>query len=529
MKELAEQLLSEFRGAWRYRRRALVVLWIVCLVGWSVTIAAPDLYRATARVQVDMSSTLQPVLGDQIVVADVRQQVEFVRQALLGSVQLLKVARETGIDAGIESEEERNKLVANIRKNISINQLNQNNRNQPDNLYSIEYEHTDRNMAIRVVSVLLNTFIEDTLGAKRAGNQSAKEFIERQIAENERRLRVAEERLAEFKKRNADRLPGSEGGYFVRLQNQKDSLAQSRRELRVAESKRDRLQKQLEGESTLVSSSDLSGDDVPANSIDARIRDYQAQLELLLLDYTDKHPDVTAIRETLDRLKAEREAELERLGVKGTNRELAMLDANPVHQAIMISLNETEVDIATLEADIDDQSAAVEELQALIDEVPEVEAELARLNRDYQVIYNGYQELVESRETQELSSRAYDSDEVHFEVIDPPVADINPVAPNRIQLLPIIALVASGLAGGLAFITSQLNPVFHDVNNLREVAGIPVLGAVSVATAVHERFFGRKDFRRFAFSVSILGIIFVALFGLELLGPGVRGLAETLL
>ena len=529
MKELFEQLVSEVRGAWRYRRWALTVLWVVCILGWGAVFIAPDLYRATARVQVDTSSTLQPVLGDQIVVADVQQQVEFVRQALLGSVQLMKVARETGLDDEVVDEADRNELIEDLRDSISISQLNQNRRNRTDNLYSIEYENTDRSTAIRVVSVLLNTFIEDTLGAKRAGNQAAKEFIDRQIEENEHRLRDAEDRLAEFKNRNADRLPGSEGGYFSRLQEEKDKLAESRRSLRIAISKRDRLRQQLQGESSLISSNDLSGDDIPENSIDARIRDYQSQLELLLLDYTEKHPDVIAIRETLERLKSERDAELERLGVDGANRELALLDANPVHQAIQISLNETEVEIATLQADIDDQTAAVASLQALIDEVPEVEAELARLNRDYEVIYNGYQELVQSRETQELSSRAYDSDEVDFEVIDPPVAGFNPVAPNRAQLLLVVAAAAFGLAGGLAFVLSQLSPVFHDVKSLREIAGIPVLGAVSIATAVNTSLLGRKDVRLFALNVSILGTIFVAIFGLEILGPGVRGIAETLL
>ncbi|MEM7432686.1 MAG: XrtA system polysaccharide chain length determinant [Pseudomonadota bacterium] len=531
MKELFEQLQSEVRGAWRYRRWALVTLWVVCVLGWAIVFVLPDRYEATARVQVDTSSALQPVLGDQIVVADVRQQVEFVRQALLGSVQLLNVARETGLDVEVETEAQRNQLVSDLRDSISITQLNRDprNRNQQDQVYSIEYEHTDRDVAVNVVSVLLNNFIEDTLNSKRAGNEAAREFIDRQIAENETRLRAAEDRLADFKKRNADRLPGSEGDYFSRLQDEKDKLAESRRSLRIAMSKRNRLEQQLLGESSVVSNSDINGEDLPENSIDARIRSYEAQLEDLLLDYTERHPDVIAVRETLERLKTEREEELAELGLEGGNLELAMLDDNPVHQAIRISLNETEVEIATLEADIDDQTAAVAALQALIDEVPEVEAELARLNRDYEVVYNGYQELVQSRETQELSSRAYDSDEVDFEVIDPPVAGFQPVAPKRLQLLLVVVVLAGGLAGGLAFIMSQLTPVFHDTKTLRQIAGIPVLGSVSVVTDAHKNLLGRSDVRAFLLNIFSLGAIFVVIFSMEILGVGVRSVAGELL
>ena len=36
MKELVDQVTHEVRGAWRYRKIALVVLWVVCLIGWAV-------------------------------------------------------------------------------------------------------------------------------------------------------------------------------------------------------------------------------------------------------------------------------------------------------------------------------------------------------------------------------------------------------------------------------------------------------------------------------------------------------------
>ena len=490
----------------------------------------PDRYRATARVQVDTTSALKPLLGNQIVTASVEQHVAFVQQALLGSVQLSKVARDTGLDVNVENELGRQELLSGMRDRISISSSNIGRQNAGDNLYVIEFEHEVRETAINVVDVLLNNFIEDTLGANRDNNEAARTFIDQQITDNERRLREAEDRLADFKKRNADRLPGSEGGYFSRLQDAKDRLSTLRRDIRIERSKRESLTKQLSGESQVVGGlSSTSDDDPPENSLDARIRNYESQLETLLLDYTERHPDVIAMRQTVDRLKAEREEELRKLGIEGANLELAMLDDNPVRQAIRISLNETEVTIAILEADIADQEVIVSELQALIDEVPEVEAELARLNRDYEVIYNGYQGLVQSRETQELSSRAYSSDEVDFEVIDPPTAGFDPVAPRRAHLFVFATIFAFGVSGGAAFVLSQLNPVYHDSRSISEIAGIPVLGAITNATGGLQRFVEKREFKVVTANVVAIGVTFAVLLGFEILGSGIRSSVEALM
>ncbi|MCH9695863.1 MAG: hypothetical protein K0U72_15220 [Gammaproteobacteria bacterium] len=532
MKDVYDQAIAELRGMWRFRKWVVVTTWLVCLVGWSIVLALPDMYRASARFQVDTSSTLEPLLGTQIVAANVEQQLAMVRQALVGSVQLLKVATETGLDAGVETDAQRVELVAGLgqRLSISADSLSTPGQGRPrgESLFTIEYEDRDRSKAAEVVSVLLNTFIEDTLRSERAGNESARKFIEQQIAETEQRLQEAEDLLARFKRDNADKLPGSEGGYFTRLQRTRDALAESRRSLRIAQSKRDRLRLQISGEVAVVTSTDRDADDLPANSLDARIRDYESRLESLLLDYTERHPDVIAVQETLLRLKAERADELQKLGLQGGDIEIAMLDANPVHQAIRIALNETDVEIATLEADIADQVSTVSSLKALIDEVPEVEAEYARLNRDYEVVREGYQALVESRETQVLSSRAYDSGEEDFKIIDPPVAGFNPVSPNRTMLFLAVAILAGAAGVGFAFAFSQLSPVVHDVNTLRKVAGIPVLGKISVV-AGQGGFFGRADFKQFVASLAGVVVILGTLVVLEISGHGVRDILVGLL
>jgi len=159
-------------------------------------------------------------------------------------------------------------------------------------------------------------------------------------------------------------------------------------------------------------------------------------------------------------------------------------------------------------------------LQALIDEVPDVEAELAKLNRDYDVIYEQYQSMVRSRETQELSRKASDTDEVDFRVIDPPNADFKPVAPNRLVMLLGVLIVAIGMGGASCWLLAQTKPVFADTATLRRVVGMPVIGAVSPLWNAERRARARLELVGLAGSFGCLIAVFAVCMWVEVAGPG---------
>jgi hypothetical protein len=145
-----------------------------------------------------------------------------------------------------------------------------------------------------------------------------------------------------------------------------------------------------------------------------------------------------------------------------------------------IALNEAEVEIAILKARRADQQRKVENLRKLVDTVPEVEAQLKRLDRDYEVTKGQYEALVHRLESARLSEQADQSkDDIEFRIIDPVNVPPRPVAPKRTLLLMggIILGLSAGL--GLALLLEQSRPVFNDRDNLRASLSLPVLGTIS--------------------------------------------------
>jgi len=140
------------------------------------------------------------------------------------------------------------------------------------------------------------------------------------------------------------------------------------------------------------------------------------------------------------------------------------------------------------------------------------------------VIYEQYQSLARSRETQELSRKAADTEEVEFRIIDPPSADIKPVAPKRVLMLALVFAASLGVAGGVCWLYSQLHPVFVGMSQLRSVSGLPVLGTVSKVIWPEQRRRAVRANLATALSLGVLGLLFLVGVGVEIVGPGLRSL-----
>jgi polysaccharide chain length determinant protein (PEP-CTERM system associated) len=518
MNPIVDQVLDEVRGAWRFRWYALAAAWAVCVMGWLAVFTMKDMYEATARVFVDTRTALRPLLQGLAVESDVDSQLNLVRQAMLGRPELERVARETDLDLQATTPEQRATLIDALRSRITI-QGGAPNRESSGGLFVISYQDPMRDKSVEVVDKLLNSFVEDTLGGKREGSESAQRFLRAQISDYERRLSEAEQRLATFKKRNVGVMPGEQGDYFARLQSEMDAVKKAQAMLGVATRRRDELQRQLRGETPFVASTGMNSGSTGASKgaggdTASRIQEAQTRLDELLLKFTDRHPDVVATRETLAQLRQRQQTEIEALR-RGDPSAVAAAGAatNPVYQSIQLQLNQTEVEIAALRGELSDRQQKVAQLRQLVDTVPEVEAEFARLNRDYDVTRAQYTALVDRLEKARLSEQAEATGVVKFEIIDPPSAAYEPAAPNRPRLLAMVLFAGLAVGGGVAYLLHQMRPVFNNPRVLSEVTGQQVLGAVSMTWLDRDK--AQNRFRQFAFG-GAAAMLFALFFGVLL-------------
>jgi polysaccharide chain length determinant protein (PEP-CTERM system associated) len=513
MKELFDKVIAELQGAWRFRRYALAVAWILCLGGWLLVLALPDTYQASARVNVDTRTPIGTLLDGQIIRQDVESQLNLIRQTLLGRRNLEYVATEVGINMTAMTPAQRESVIDSFTKRIEIALEPPTTRDPriPNTLFRITVTDGSRPLALNIVDVLLNSFVEGSMRSDRTGTATAQKFLQDQLTEIGRRLADSEAALAAFKKKNIGLVPGDQGDYFQRLSSQIQSAEELQAQLSVATSRQAELRRQLRGESPFVpvDSTASRGSGAPANDTAGRIQEAQTRLDDLLLRFTDKHPDVVATRETIAQLRERQKQELVALrrGDAGAAA-IARAQSNPVHQSIQLAINQVEVEIAALRRQLAERRQNEASLRRVIDTVPEIEAEYTRLTRDYTVMKTQYDSLLERLERARLSSDAEETGTVKFNIVDPPSAGFSPIFPNRPLLIFMVLVMGAGLGGGVAYLMHMFKPVFSDSRSLADATGLPVLGTVMNGWLDRERAALRAGLTRYIAAASALLVVF---------------------
>jgi polysaccharide chain length determinant protein (PEP-CTERM system associated) len=493
MQELLAQLLLVLRGASRYRWPALALAWVVALTGWIIVATIPDQFEARTVVGINNESLLTPLLKDIAVDRDARQ-VSTMESIVKTRENLLQVAHEADLLLGASSAREQELVVEELRDRISViptgSSAATRRRNDQAIEYTITYVDSSPKTAYEVVRAVLDVFMERSLGRSRSDAGVAQQFLRTQLNEYEKKLRDAETKLAEFKKANIGLIPGqADQDYYGRLDAAMTTLSDLRAKYRQVGERRNELQRQIDGEEpTFGLSGPVSGD-----PIDAQIAGYQARIDELLVQYTEKHPEVVAMRDTIARLQEEKRAgarvssTVAPPGGGATSSEdllIRNLDMNPVYQNLRISLSQADAELAELRGQIGAQEQMVGTLRGRVDAIPEVEAELMRLNRDSKVNRDQYNALLERLEQARISEQADQSgDDVELQVFDRPVEPVTPSGPQRAMLNTVVMLMSLAAGLALALFLQQVRPVFSTKDAVRQVTGLPVIGSVSAAIA----------------------------------------------
>jgi polysaccharide chain length determinant protein (PEP-CTERM system associated) len=527
MREQFHSLLDLLQGAARYRWHAVATAWLICVAGWVVLMSLPSKFEARARVFVDTSTALSPMMQGLAIQQDITAQLNLMQEALEGDAQLDRVIDSTSLAAKATDDRARGELKKRLRDDIVVSVDLANSRGPGGLVYLLRYWDTDRGRGLDVVQMLLDSLVKGTLGGSIESSEAAQQFVVERIHEYEQRLTEAEKRLADFKKKNIGIMPGAEGDYFTRLQNEIDAARKTRELLSVALSKRDELSRQLKDGNILASAASAgpvptitlpSGQRTSGGDTLSQLADAQAKLDALLRTYTERHPDVGTLRQQIEELKLRRARELAALRLGDDEAVLSSgVTANPVYQSVRLALNEAEVDVASLRRELAGHEAKVAELRQRVNSMPEVEAELSRLNRDYDMTKVQYLGLVERLEKAKLGQTAERSDSgVRFDILDAPQASYRPVSPPRPML--VAAIFVASIAGGvgLAILLHLLRPVFNHLRELERETGLPVLGAVSLMGLEEYCERARRSYLCVAGATAALFLAFVAVLLLSL-------------
>ena len=410
-------------------------------------------------------------------------------RTLLSRPNMEKVMRMVDLDIKAKTPKEKEELLNDLSKQIKIVGTGR------DDIYTLTYSNENPRIAKDVVQSLLTIFVEGSFGDKKNDSDKAIQFLDEQIKNYETKLVAAENALKDFKIKHSGSLPQG-GDYGTQVQAASDALNQARLDLREAEQARNAIQTQIYGNGTGPNGA------VAVNpELDARILTLQKNLDTMRMQFTEQHPDIISTKRLIKQLETQK-AEEAKTAKPGGDRGASY---SPMLQQLNVSLSTAEARVASMRARVDEYTARYDRLKAQSVNGPELETQLAQLNRDYQVNKENYSQLVARRESARLSGDLSNTtDMVKFRVVDPPTVPLRPAGPNRLRLASLV-FVGALIAGiAIALLMSQLRPTYLSQHGLRESTGLPILGSVSMNWTDHERAKRKRSFYAFGASLAVL-------------------------
>lgn len=480
------------------RRYQLVLVTIFAAIALLVLVLGmfvlPQRYTASTTILAQESDIIQPLLEGRAVSTEVSDRAGIARQVVYGRKVMEGILEAGGWLEDSPTPVKQDQLIEDIRGRTQITAPR-------ENLIQITYNDSDPERTFRVTQRLADLFIEESLSAKARESREAYEFIDSRVNDYHKKLIDAEDKLQAYRSANADAQPGSATDVNTRIGALRTQVEQARMALMEQRSRESALVSQISGESAITAVQTRE------SVYRAQLLELQGQLDSLLLNYTEQHPDVVRIRHQM----ADIQSAIQQAAGRSDEGDGALGDAqlNPLYQELRSRLSEVRREIGASQSRMAASESLLGEELERSRRIAASESTLAELTRDYEVNRDIYQDLLRRRENARVSMEL-DREQrgLTLRVQDPAVMPLRPSGLRLMHLALGGLAVAMLLPLGLLYLMVTYDPRVRSVRQLeRRHGAYPILTAIPQYRTARDR---RREFGRMAVTASIFFTVLAA-------------------
>lgn len=501
-----DQLYRVLVGEVFLHRKILFIFFLLIAIPiFSIGLIWPKTYSSSTAIFVDERNIIRPLMEGTAVATRVTERSRIAREIIYSRKIMDKIIEEGGwLNEKKYTVLELEALIENIKKKIDISRYG-------DNLLRIVYKDTDPVRAYKITNKIAELFIEESLSEKNKESKAAFDFINKQVNEYHSKLLAADNRLKEFRTRNADTTPSSGAEAATNINRLKREIEQTNLALKEEKIKIKSLEKQLSGEAEITASISREG------QYQARIVELQGELDSLRLVYHESHPDVVRLRHQIIDLKGAIEDEKQRRKLakeKASERGEVYVDqnisVNPLHQRLRAELSKAKTQVDTLKARLAENQRLLESERNRATRIHGGEAEFAELTRDYQVNQNIYQDLLRRRENARVSMNLdREQHGLSFKIQEPAILSYTPTGIRFFHFVAGSLILGFGVPLGLLYIKLQIDPRIRFQSVCSSKLNIPVVSSIQHLSTQAEK----KSILTSLWAMSALFIFLLAAFG----------------
>ncbi len=497
----AELVPALFREGRRHGVALAILFAAIALVALVIGALWAKTYTASTTILAQASDIIQPLMEGRAVPTGIKDRAGLARQVVFSQKVMTELLKTGGWAGQNPSPVMQDKIIEQIKDRTSITSP------RPD-LVQITYRDTDRKRTFDITERMAELFIRESRAAKERESREAFEFIDNQVKGYHKKLTDAEASLLRYRSANADAQPGSATDANARIGALRTEIEQARMNLMEQQSSEGALASQLSGESQVTAVQTREG------LYRAQLVDLQAQLDRLLLTYTEQYPDVVRTRHQMQDIQRQLAAEEQRKSTQSDASAKSAFDNaqfNPHYQDLRNRLGQARAQSAATRSRMGAAEQMLKDEMERSRRIAASEGALAELTRDYEVNRDIYQDLLKRRENARVSM-VMDEEQrgLTLRIQDPAVM---PQRPSGLRLMHFALgglVLAVAVPLGLLFARVRFDPRVLSAPQLERLTGINVMATVPAYVNARDRV---RDRARMSLA-ALLVIVTLAAYGL---------------
>jgi len=492
-----------------YARIALKRKWLILLPTIAIGLAIgyvvfrlPDIYESSTLIVVKpatLPNSVVPTMTEENLTRELTSISQVVTSR--SSLQPLLEKYDLYHDERLRGEPMES-LIEAMRKQIKV-EVNT-SRNEITNGFNITYRGRDPKSTQAVAGELASRYIdEQTKGTVNAG-ASAKQFIEDQVTNAKQELDDIDKRRLEYLQQNMNNLPSQSQALVGRLtalhESQKALIAELGRSRDLGGAYRSQLgdiTKSYEQEIALSAENTTDPKTTMAWAELVRRRsEYEGELQSLVSQYKDKHPDVLAKRKQIEDIKAQQDLMIGDWKTRIEERRQKLIKlSDPRILTLKTNIAMMDSDVERQQKLLSETNSQIADLDSRINAIPNAEVGIEALDHEYQTKKANYDQLLVQQQKINLGANV-DNQQLGggIQVIDPANLPERPVAPKRFLLTAAgfgigfaLGLLLAGVFEIPRLFTIQTADDAKHYTNLPVLVTIPELLTAAEARAVPRR------------------------------------------
>lgn len=381
-------------------------------------------------------------------------------------------------------------------------------RSRGQDSFSIKFRGKEPGLVMKITNYLATMFIDENLKIREQQATGTDNFLDSELKAIRERLVENEKVLMQYRQKYRGELPEQLQTNVSMFTQKQRAMFEKQAAVRDVKASLSRIETQMQMITTNASeNSNIQGDGslsssgnllINENGESTQLTELKSQLKNLKLKYTESHPDVIRLKESIKKLESKEERTTSKLEDNETI--LPLTD----FQIILVGhRDELKNELKRLNEEIAELQQQINLYEQRIENTQQREQELISITRDYENVKATYNSLLNRKLEAEIAVNMEKKQKgEQFHILDYAEMPEKPIAPDPKKFLLLSLAAGLAIGAGLIYVLEFLSTSIKQQEDIEIDLGIAVLA--TVPKIYHQR---AKIWEKLNFALTICSLV----------------------